>query len=84
MVLVRLGVPMYSDAAGIIPAEQEALLGKGAGRGTVPAFMMSVIRLSLPEAIVLRKVLKLRLVLTFFGVVAVGILLVRKFFKLVM
>jgi uncharacterized protein len=69
---VLLGVPMYSNAAGIIPIVQ-ALLGKGAALGTVLAFMMAVIALSLPEAIILRKVLKLPLIAVFFGVVATGI-----------
>jgi uncharacterized protein len=77
---VVIGVPMYSNAAGIIPVVQ-ALLGKGAALGTVLAFMMSVIALSLPEAIILRKVLKLRLIATFFGVVALGILLVGYLFN---
>jgi len=80
---VLLGVPMYSNAAGIIPIVQ-ALLGKGAALGTVLAFMMSVIALSLPEAIILRKVLKPRLIATFFGVVAGGILIVGYLFNLVM
>jgi uncharacterized membrane protein YraQ (UPF0718 family) len=77
---VLLGVPMYSNAAGIIPIVQ-ALLGKGAALGTVLAFMMSVIALSLPEAVILRKVLKLPLILTFFGVVALGIMLVGFLFN---
>ncbi len=59
---VLVGVPMYSNAAGIIPVVQ-ALLGKGAALGTVLAFMMAVIGLSLPEAVILRKVLTLRLLL---------------------
>jgi uncharacterized membrane protein YraQ (UPF0718 family) len=80
---VLLGVPMYSNAAGIIPIVQ-ALLGKGAALGTVLAFMMSVIALSLPEAIILRKVLKPRLIAVFFGIVAVGIMLVGFLFNLVM
>lgn len=80
---VLLGVPMYSNAAGIIPIVQ-ALLGKGAALGTVLAFMMSVIGLSLPEAIILRKVLKPRLIATFFGVVATGILLVGWLFNLIL
>ena len=80
---VLIGVPMYSNAAGIIPIVQ-ALLGKGAALGTVLAFMMSVIALSLPEAIILRKVLKPRLIAVFFGVVAVGILLVGYLFNLIM
>ncbi len=80
---VLLGVPMYSNAAGIIPVVQ-ALLGKGAALGTVLAFMMAVIGLSLPEAVILRKVLKLKLIFTFFGVVAVGILIVGYLFNLIM
>jgi uncharacterized membrane protein YraQ (UPF0718 family) len=77
---VLIGVPMYSNAAGIIPIVQ-ALLGKGAALGTVLAFMMSVIGLSLPEAIILRKVLKLPLLLIFFGVVALGIMAVGFLFN---
>ena len=77
---VAIGVPMYSNAAGIIPIV-EALLGKGAALGTVLAFMMSVIALSLPEMIILRKVLKPRLIATFAGVVAAGILLVGYVFN---
>jgi uncharacterized membrane protein YraQ (UPF0718 family) len=80
---VMMGVPMYSNAAGIIPVVQ-ALLGKGAALGTVLAFMMSVIALSLPEAIILRKVLKPRLLATFFGIVAMSILLVGYFFNYLM
>ena len=80
---VLLGVPMYSNAAGSIPIVQ-ALLGKGAALGTVLAFMMAVIALSLPEAIILRKVLKPRLIATFFGVVALGILLVGYLFNFLM
>jgi uncharacterized membrane protein YraQ (UPF0718 family) len=79
---VLLGVPMYTNAAGIIPVVQ-ALLAKGAALGTVLAFMMSVIALSLPEIIILRKVLKPRLIATFVGVVACGILIVGFVFNLV-
>ena len=57
--VVLIGIPMYSNAAGIIPVV-EALLGKGAALGTVLAFMMSVIALSFPEMIILRKVLTMR------------------------
>ncbi|MBI3095304.1 MAG: permease [Rhodocyclales bacterium] len=77
---VALGVPMYTNAAGIIPIV-EALMGKGAALGTVLAFMMSVIALSAPEIIILRKVLKPRLIATFVGVVAAGILLVGYVFN---
>ena len=77
---VVIGIPMYSNAAGVIPIVQ-ALLAKGAALGTVLAFMMSVIGLSLPETIILRKVLKMRLIATFVGVVACGILLVGYVFN---
>jgi uncharacterized membrane protein YraQ (UPF0718 family) len=70
---VLLGIPMYSNAAGIIPVV-EALLGKGAALGTVLAFMMAVIALSLPEMIILRKVLTAKLIAVFIGVVGTGIL----------
>jgi len=80
---VLLGVPMYSNAAGIIPVVQ-ALLGKGAALGTVLAFMMSVIALSLPEMIILRKVLRPALIATFVAVVAAGILAVGYLFNAVM
>ncbi|BFT65070.1 permease [Pseudomonas moorei] len=77
---VLIGIPMYTNAAGIIPIVQ-ALLAKGAALGTVLAFMMSVIALSLPEMVILRKVLKVRLIATFIGVVAVGILIVGYVFN---
>jgi hypothetical protein len=80
---VLIGVPMYTNAAGIIPIVQ-ALLAKGAALGTVLAFMMSVIALSLPEMIILRKVLKLRLIATFVAVVATGILIVGFVFNAVL
>ena len=82
-VAVLIGVPMYSNAAGILPVVQ-ALLGKGAALGTVMAFMMSVIALSAPEMIILRKVLKPQLIAVFAGVVAVGIMLVGFVFNLVL
>jgi len=80
---VVLGVPMYTNAAGVIPIV-EALIGKGAALGTVLAFMMSVIALSAPEMIILRKALKPTLIAIFAGVVAIGILLVGYIFNLVL
>ena len=80
---VVMGVPMYTNAAGVIPIV-EALIGKGAALGTTLAFMMSVIALSLPEMLILRKVLKPRLIATFVGVVASGILLVGFMFNLIL
>ena len=77
---VVMGIPMYSNAAGIIPIVQ-ALLGKGAALGTVLAFMMSVIALSLPEMVILRKVLKPALIGVFLAVVGSGIILVGLLFN---
>jgi hypothetical protein len=81
-IAVIIGVPMYSNAAGIIPIVQ-ALLEKGASLGTVLAFMMSVIGLSLPETIILKKVLKLQLIGIFVGVVATGIIIVGYLFNFI-
>jgi uncharacterized membrane protein YraQ (UPF0718 family) len=78
--VVLIGVPMYSNAAGMIPVV-EALLAKGAALGTVLAFMMAVISISTPEMIILRKVLKPRLIAVFIGVVTVGILIVGYLFN---
>jgi len=80
---VLIGVPMYSNAAGVIPVV-EALLGKGAALGSVLAFMMSVIALSLPEMVILRKVLKPRLIAVFVAVVASGILVVGYLFNMLL
>lgn len=80
---VLFGVPMYSNAAGIIPIV-EALLEKGAALGTVLAFMMAVIALSLPETIILKKVLKWPLIFTFLGVVGAGIMFVGFLFNAVL
>jgi len=79
-IAVLIGIPMYSNAAGIVPVV-EALLDKGAALGTVLAFMMSVIALSLPEMVILRKVLKPKLIAVFVGVVGLGILLVGYLFN---
>jgi uncharacterized protein len=78
--VVLIGVPIYSNAAGIIPVV-DALLSKGAALGTTLAFMMSVIALSFPEMVILRKVMTSRLVAVFAGVVALGILAVGYLFN---
>jgi len=80
---VVIGVPLYSNAAGVMPIV-EALLGKGAALGSTLAFMMAVIGLSLPETIILRKVMRPRLIATFVGVVATGILLVGYLFNAIL
>ena len=78
-----LGVPMYADIFGTLPIA-EALVGQGVGLGTALAFMMAVIALSLPEMVILRKVLKVRLILVFVGVVGLGILLVGFLFNAIL
>ena len=80
---VLIGVPLYSNAAGIIPVVS-ALMEKGASLGTVLAFMMSVVGLSLPELIILRRVLKPRLIAIFIGTVAFAIVLPGYLFNLVL
>lgn len=79
-IAVALGVPLYSNAAGVIPIVH-ALMEKGMAVGTVLAFMMAVTALSLPEAIILKNVLKTRLLLTFFGIVATAITIVGYLFN---
>jgi len=79
---VLIGIPLYSNAAGIVPIVS-VLLEKGASLGTSLAFMMSVIGLSLPEMIILRKVLKLPLIFTFIGVVGSGIMIVGYLFNMI-
>lgn len=78
---ILIGIPLYSNAAGIIPIIS-VLIEKGVPMGTALAFMMSVIGLSLPEMIILRKVLKLKLILIFIGVVSFGIILVGYLFNM--
>jgi uncharacterized protein len=80
---VLVGIPLYSNAAGVIPIVS-ALLAKGASLGTVLAFMMSVVGLSLPEIIILRRVLKPQLIAIFIGVIAAAIVLTGYMFNLVM
>jgi len=80
---VLLGIPLYSNAAGVIPVVS-ALMEKGASLGTVLAFMMSVVGLSLPETIILRRVLKPQLIAVFIGVVAVAIIITGYLFNVVM
>jgi hypothetical protein len=82
IIAVIIGVPLYSNAAGTIPIVQ-ALMEKGLALGTTLAFMMAVTSLSLPEFIILRKVLKLRLLLTYFGTVAMGIVLIGYLFNFI-
>ncbi len=82
LVAVGLGVPLYSNAAGVLPLV-EALHDKGLPMGTVLAFMMSVVALSTPEVILLRRVLKKQLIATYVGVVAAGILVTGYLFNLI-
>jgi len=80
---VLIGVPLYSNAAGVIPIVK-VLMEKGMAMGTALSFMMAVTALSLPEAIILRKVLKPRLLALYFGVVAVGIMITGFLFNAVL
>lgn len=70
-----VGVPMYADIFGTLPIA-EALVSKGAGLGTVLAFMMAVTALSLPSLIMLKKVVKTKLLVIFMGIVMTGILII--------
>jgi uncharacterized protein len=79
---VLIGIPLYSNAAGIIPIVS-VLIEKGASLGTSLAFMMAVIGLSLPEMIILKKVLKLPLIFTFIGIMGIGIMLVGYLFNFI-
>jgi uncharacterized membrane protein YraQ (UPF0718 family) len=83
LLAVLIGIPLYSNAEGVIPIVQ-ALWAKGLPLGTTLAFMMAVTGLSLPEIIILRKVLKPKLLATFVGVVGVGIIIVGYVFNWVM
>lgn len=80
---VLIGIPLYSNAAGVIPVVQ-ALYEKGMPMGTLLAFMMSVVALSLPEMILLRRVLKPKLLATFIGVVGSGIIFVGYLFNAIL
>ncbi|MDN5364317.1 MAG: uncharacterized protein PWQ91_1379, partial [Eubacteriales bacterium] len=80
---VAIGVPLYSNAAGTIPIVR-ALIEKGMPLGTALAFMMSVTALSLPEMIILRRVLKPKLIAIFVAIVATGILAVGYLFNFIM
>ena len=83
LVAVLIGIPLYSNAAGMIPVVQ-ALVGKGMAMGTVLAFMMSVTAISFPEVVILKNVLKMRLIYTFFGIVTVGIIIVGYLFNAIL
>ena len=83
LVAVLIGITLYSNAAGMIPVVQ-ALVGKGMAMGTVLAFMMSVTAISFPEAVILKKVLKMQLIVTFFSIVAIGIVIVGYLFNAIL
>ncbi len=83
LVAVIMGVPMYSNAAGVMPLV-EVLTGKGMLLGTALSFMMAVTALSLPEAMILKKILHIKLIATFFGIVAVGIVAIGYIFNAIL
>jgi hypothetical protein len=78
---VLLGVPLYASSSALVPVAQ-ALVGKGVPLGTTLAFVMATAALSLPEAIILRRVMQPRLIAIFFGVVAAGIVMIGCLFNL--
>ena len=80
---VLMGVPMYSNAAGVMPLVQ-VLVDKGMSMGTALSFMMAVTALSLPEALILKKILSTRLLVIFFGIVSVGIIAIGYLFNWVL
>jgi len=80
LVAVIMGIPMYSNAAGVMPLV-EVLTGKGMLLGTALSFMMAVTALSLPEAMILKKILHIKLIATFFGIVGLGIIAIRYLFN---
>lgn len=82
-IAVILAVPLYSNASGVIPIVQ-SLIAKGVPIGTGLAFMMAVVGLSLPEALILKKVLKWQLLASFFGIVTVGIIFIGYFFNAIL
>jgi len=83
IVAVIMGIPMYSNAAGILPLV-EVLTQKGMLLGTALSFMMAVVALSLPEAMILKRVLSMKLIGIFFGVVGFGILLTGYLFNAIL
>jgi hypothetical protein len=80
---VLIGIPLYSNAAGVIPLVS-ALTEKGVSMGTTLAFMMSVTALSLPEFMILKKVMKVRLILIFAGIVGIGIMFTGYLFNFIL
>lgn len=82
-IAVLIGVPMYSNAAGILPIIQ-ALIQKGIPIGTALSFMMATIGLSLPEAILLKKVMRTKLLLIFFGIITIFIIILGYLFNIIL
>ncbi len=83
LVAVIMGIPMYSNAAGVMPLV-EVLTSKGMLLGTALSFMMAVTALSLPEAMILKKILHVKLIGTFFGIVGVGIIAIGYLFNFIL
>jgi len=83
LVAVIMGIPMYSNAAGVMPLV-EVLTGKGMLLGTALSFMMAVTALSLPEAMILKKILHIKLIGTFFGIVGLGIIAIGYLFNFIL
>lgn len=80
---VVLGVPLYANSVSVLPI-MEALVGKGASLGTILAFMTAIVTLSLPEAIILKKVMRWQLLVIFFGITIVGIIIMGYLFNVIL
>ncbi|WP_415396840.1 permease [Sulfurimonas sp. CS5] len=83
IIAVIMGIPMYSNAAGVMPLV-EVLTGKGMLLGTALSFMMAVTALSLPEAMILKRILHVKLIATFFGIVGLGIIAIGYIFNFIL
>lgn len=83
IIAVVMGIPMYSNAAGVMPLV-EVLTGKGMLLGTALSFMMAVTALSLPEAMILKRILHIKLIAMFFGIVSLGIIAIGYMFNLIL
>ncbi|MDD5014501.1 MAG: permease, partial [Atribacterota bacterium] len=79
---VLLGVPIYANSVSVIPV-MEALVGKGVPLGTVLAFMTAIVTLSIPEALILKKVLRWQLLAIFFGITIIGIIIMGYLFNII-
>ena len=82
-VAVIVGLPLYANSVSVLPI-MEVLAGKGMPLGTVLALMTSIVTLSLPEALILKKVMRWQLLAIFFGITTVGIIIIGYLFNIIL